>query len=87
MKTIKINEELQQWVIDYITNTVHQLESEESKEFNQWAKSFKKEEAEFLVDMEFINDWGYDERKEIPEEEAQKYADSLLKVVLDNWYR
>lgn len=85
MGIIRIKE-LQNWLSEYITNSIHKLESENSKEFNEWAKSFKKEEAEFVVGMEFINDWGYDEREEIPKEEAIKYAESLIKTIVDNWY-
>ena len=87
MKTIKIKEELEKWLVDYLTTTVNNLEAENSEEFNAWAKSFKRDEAEFVVGMEFVNDWGYDERTEITEEEAEEYAQSLLKVILDNWYR
>ena len=87
MKTIKIKNELESWLVDYLTNTVHNLEAEGSSEFNKWAKSFEREEAAFVVGMEFVNDWGYDKRTEINEEEAEEYAQSLLKVILDNWYR
>ncbi len=87
MKTIKIKKELENWLVDYLTNTVHNLEAEDSDEFNNWAKAFKREEAAFVVGMEFVNDWGYDERTEITEEEAEEYAQSLLKIILDNWYR
>ena len=87
MKSIKIKNELENWLVDYLTNTVHNLEAEGSPEFNKWAKSFEREEAAFVVGMEFVNDWGYDKRTEINEEEAEEYAQSLLKVILDNWYR
>lgn len=86
MATINIKTELQDWLVDNITNTIHGLEAENSVEFNNWAKSFKREEAEFVVNMEFGNDWGYDTRNEITEEEAAKYAQSLLQTILDNWY-
>lgn len=86
MKLINIKKDLREWLIKYITNTIHGLTAEDSAEFNKWAKSFKKEEAEFVVDMEFVNDWGYDEREIIPEEEAEKYAQLLLQRILDNWY-
>ncbi|MCA4531501.1 hypothetical protein LDZ77_03010 [Bacteroides xylanisolvens] len=86
MKSINIKEELNQWLVDYITDTIHNLEAEDSIEFNKWAKSFEKEEAEFVVNMEFVNDWGYDGRSEIPEKEAIDYAQILLKRILDNWY-
>jgi len=87
MKTIKIKKELENWLVDYLTNTVHNLEAEDSDEFNNWAKAFKREEAAFVVRMEFVNDWGYDKRTEITEEEAEKYAQSLLKIILNNWYK
>lgn len=87
MKTIKIKTELEDWLIDNITNTIHGLEAENADEFNNWAKAFEREEAEFVVNMEFGNDWGYDTRDEITEEEAVEYAQSLLKTILDNWYR
>ena len=87
MKKINIKNELETWLVDYITDTVHNLEAENSTEFNKWAKSFEKDEASFVVGMEFINDWGYDERTEIDESEAEKYAQTLLKVILDNWYK
>lgn len=86
MKTINIKDELEKWLVDYITDTVHKLETGDSKEFNNWAKAFKKEEAAFVVDMEFVNDWAYDKRTEITEKEAEQYALSLLKIILDNWY-
>ena len=37
MKKININNELKTWLIDYITNTIHGYESEDSEEFNKWA--------------------------------------------------
>ena len=88
---INIKNELRDWLVDYITTTVNSLESIDStekfnEEFNNWAKSFNREEAEFVVDMEYINDWGYDERNEITEKEANEYAQTLLRVVLDNWH-
>jgi len=86
MKLIDIKKDLRGWLVEYITNTIHGLTAEDSAEFNKWAKSFKKEEAEFVVEMEFVNDWGYDERKKVPEEEAVEYAKQLLQRILDNWY-
>ena len=89
MKKIKIKEELEDWLVDYITDYVHKLEAvntPENEEFNKWAKSFKREEAKFVVKTEFVNDWYYDERTEILENEATEYAQSLLRVILDNWY-
>lgn len=86
MKKINIVNELESWLIDYLTNTIHNLEAEDSEEFNKWAKSFERDEAEFVVNMEFVNDWSYDQRTEITEEEATKYANSLLRKILDRWY-
>ena len=56
MDFIKVKEELREWLADYITDTIHGFEAEDSVEFNQWAENFKKEEAEFVVNMEFVND-------------------------------
>lgn len=86
MKMIKIKTELQEWLVDYITNTIHGLEAENSEDFNKWAKSFEREEADFVVNMEFGNDWGYDKRDEITEKEASEYAQALMQTILDNWY-
>lgn len=86
MKKININNELKTWLIDYITNTIHGYESEDSEEFNKWAKSFKREEAKFVVNMEFVVDWGDDDRKEVTEEEAAEYADPLIERILSNWF-
>lgn len=86
MKKINIKNELETWLIDYITNTIHGLRGEDFDDFNKWAKSFKREEAEFVVNMEFVNEWGYDDRTEVTEDEAAEYADILLKRILDNWY-
>ena len=83
---IKIKTELQDWLVDNITNAIHGLEAENSDEFNKWAKSFEREEASFVVNMEFGNDWGYDEREEVSEKEAAEYAQSLMQKILDNWY-
>lgn len=86
MKSINIKKELNGWLVEYLTNTVHGLESEDSAEFNKWAKAFEREDAQFIVDMEFVNDWGYDEREEVSEEEAIMYAQPLLMRILENWY-
>ncbi len=86
MKSINIKNELNEWLVEYLTNTIHNLKVEDSDDFNKWAKTFEREEAQVLVDMEFETDWEYDERTEIPEEEAIKYAQSLLQEILDNWY-
>ena len=86
MKKINIANELKPWLVDYITNTIHDLKAENSEEFNKWAKSFEREEAEFVVNMEFVNDWGYEDRTDITEKEAADYAGTLLKKILDSWY-
>lgn len=85
METIKI-EDLKEWLVDYITMNIHSMESEESEEFNNWAKSFEKEEAEFVVRAEFVNDWGYDNRNEICIKEASEYAQALIQRILSTWY-
>ena len=86
---INIKNELENWLVDYITDFVHEVkvEGQPNPEFEEWAKSFPREEAEYVVGMEFTNDWGYDKRKEVSEEEAEKYAHSLLKTIFDNWYK
>ena len=89
METIKF-EQLADWLIDTITERIHKLRVKEewiSKEdFNNWAKSFQREEAAVLVNMEFVVDWGEEERKEIPIEEASSYANKLMQTILDIWY-
>ena len=82
---IKIETELSEWLVKYITDTINNLEANEPTGFNEWAKSFKKEEAQFVVNIEFTNDWGYDKRKEIPEDEAIEYANSLIQRILNSW--
>ncbi len=83
---IKIETELNDWLVTYITDTINNLEANEPVGFNEWAKSFKKEEAQFVVNMEFTNDWGYEKREEITEEEATEYAHSLIQRIVNNWY-
>ena len=85
MEKIK-KDDLKNWLIDYITDTIRGLKTDDSEDFNRWAANFKKEEAEFLVKMEYINDWGYDERTEIDRDEAEKYANVLMEDILKNWY-
>ncbi len=82
---IKIESELKEWLVNYITNTIRNTRAENSEEFNNWAIHFKKDLAEFEVNAEFANDWGYDERDEIPEKEAEEYADCLIERLCDNW--
>lgn len=86
MNKIRIKTELKDWLIDNITNTIHDLEIENSENFNKWAKTLKKENAELVVNMEFINDWGYDEREYITEKEASEYSQILMQRIIDNWY-
>lgn len=83
---INVKKDLEKWLVDYITDTIHQLEAEDSEAFNRWAKNFEREEAEFLVSMEFGVDWEDEDRSEISEEEAAEYAGSLIQTILDNWY-
>ena len=71
MNKIRIKTELKDWLIDNITNTIHELEIEN---------------AELVVNMEFINDWGYDEREYITEKEASEYSQILMQRIIDNWY-
>lgn len=77
---------MKEWLVNYITDAIHGTKAENSEEFDKWAKSFKKEEAEFVVNAEFINDWGYDERDEVPLDEAKDYGNALIDRILDNWY-
>ena len=39
-----------------------------------------------LINMEIINDWGYDEREYITEKEASEYSQILMQRIIDNWY-
>ena len=41
MGNIKIKSELEQWLVKYITDSIHGMQAEDSDEFNKWAKSFK----------------------------------------------
>lgn len=82
---IKISE-LRDWLVDYITDTIHGLSSDDSREFTIWARSFKRDEADFVVNMEYIVDWGDEERTEISEEEAANYAQKLIQKIADVWY-
>ena len=85
MKTIKMNE-VSNWLVTYITDFIHGAQAENAPEFLKWAKSFKRAEAESIVKAEFVNDWGYDERSEISEEEAILYARALLERILSSWF-
>lgn len=86
-KVVKKNK-LRYWLVDYITNNVHKCKMDkkekEAAAFNSWAKNFKREEADFLVGMEFW-EWEQDPRTEIPLPEVVKYANEMFKIVLDKW--
>ena len=79
--TIKLSS-LKYWLIDYITSQIRSLKIKEDwiskEEFNKWAKSFKREEAAFVVNMEYMVDWGNESRSSIPIEEAKVYAGTLI---------
>lgn len=86
MNKIKIQDELSNWLVDYITNSINEFSEEcNTEESIQQAKAFKKEDAQFVVDAEFINDWGYDDREDISEVEAKKYAEKLIKRITYLW--
>lgn len=87
METVK-KSSLKYWLVDYITNTIHGMNSKDegAEAFNQWAKSFKKEEAEFVVNMEWSVDWEDDERKKIPLDEVKEYAEELIQTITERWY-
>ena len=82
---VKINE-LQNWIIDYITDTIHNLECD-NNEFNEWARSFERDEADFVVGMDM---WELEEeiegKTEFSEEEAVKLAHSFIQKIVDHWY-
>ncbi len=77
---------LREWLIDYITDTIHGMKAENSPEFDLWAASFKREEAEFVVNMEYLVECGDELREEISEDEAREYATPFLRKILDSWY-
>lgn len=85
MKTINIDEELQEWLVNYLINAIHGLESDDLK-FNQWAKSYPRKAVDLIVCAEFDNDWGYGECREVTEEEAKQYAEALLQRIVNTWY-
>lgn len=86
METINIKNELNSWLVTYILDFIHSMEGENFDDFNKWAKSYPKEAAEMIVGAEFVADWADDERKEITREEAEKYAQKLIRRILDTWY-
>ncbi len=86
MANIKIKSELKHWLVRYITDNMHGMQAEDFDEFKKWAKSFKEEDASFVVGAEFVNDWGYDERDEVTQEEAKEYANALIQRILNSWY-
>lgn len=87
--TIKLSS-LKYWLIDYITSQIRALKIKEDwvskDEFNKWAKSFKREEAVFIVNMEYTVDWGNESRTSIPIDEAKAYAQTLIQKITDKWY-
>lgn len=85
---INVKKDLRDWLVDHITDSIHAIKvvGKPNPEFENWAKNFKREEAAFLVDMEFVVDWGYEERESITEEEAKEYAGALMKRIVDVWY-
>lgn len=82
---IKIND-LQNWIIDYVTDTIHNFESDNLK-FNEWAKSFEREEVDFVVSMDL---WELEEvlegKTEVSEEEAVRLAHPFIQKIVDHWY-
>lgn len=82
---IKINE-LQNWIIDYITDTIPNLECD-NDEFNEWTKSFERDEAEFVVEM---NLWELEKeiegKIEFLEENAAELARPFIQKIVDHWY-
>lgn len=88
VKTILIKD-LRDWLVDFIYNTINELQIEDNKEFNEWVNSFERQEAECLVDMEFIVDWKYDgveDDEEVSQEAATEYAMKQVQHILDKWY-
>lgn len=87
--TIKLSS-LKYWLIDYITSQIRSLKIKDDwiskAEFNKWAKSFKREEAAFVVNMEYMVDWGNESRSLIPIEEAKVYAGTLIETIISKWY-
>jgi len=85
--TIKKNE-LRNWIVNEVTTSIQRLASDDKNEqaLDAWARAFDGERAAFLVDAEFVNDWGYDERTEIPVCEAREYARDIMLQILDSWY-
>ena len=77
---------LREWLIDYITDTIHGMKADDFPEFDKWAASFKRDEAEFVVNMEYLVECGDELREEISEDEARKYAEPFLEKILDSWY-
>ena len=51
-----------------------------------WPNIYQNVDDFFVFILYFVNDWGYDERKEIPLKEAKEYANTLMKKILENWY-
>lgn len=90
MKTTIKLASLRYWLIEHITSYIHSLKVKDDwvskDEFNKWAKTFKRKEAAFVVNMEYEVDWGNETRSSIPIEEVEKYAQSLIQKIIDKWY-
>lgn len=83
---INIKDDLRDWTIKYILLNIKNFHSDGSSAFNEWIDNFDEELARIAVDLEFINDWGYDEREEVDEVEAMEYAESIMQSILGNWH-
>ena len=47
MKSINIKNELNEWLVEYLTNTIHNLKVEDSDDFNKWAKTLNGKKPKF----------------------------------------
>ena len=72
-------------MVEYLLESIHSCEIEDSHEFNEWAKLYSKEAAKAVISMEFVNDWGYDKRADIPVDDVKEYADALLQRIVYSW--
>lgn len=79
------------WLSDYITDRIRSIQVEggdhkSRKSFIEWARSLDKKEADFVVNMEFFPEYCYDERTDIPLEEATSFGEALISKILNTWY-
>lgn len=82
---IKINE-IQNCIIDYITDTIHNLECD-NEEFNEWTRSFEREEADFVVGMDLLKlEETIEGKTEFSKEEAAELALPFIQKIVDHWY-